>query len=371
MVFILNSHIWSFFLTQILYNILILSFLLYLIPMITHSHNYTFFKKKKNFIFINWNNINYITFIYLINFLWLNFLWLNTTFSIWFGHVIITNFNLKFLNFIIIMFYLIIYVIVINSYFTSREIYDYIIATINICFWVIILFFLNSIFTTIFIVEVLSANLFLLIITSNYSSTFYFNLTFLSKGVYSQQINPTNHIQSLLFLFWISLISSLSLFFFIILLFLKSYTFDWFLLEYIFLFFIVSNTQLEIVSFALAWFTFLFSIFIKCGLVPFFIWKPIFFKGLPLHMLYVYICFFYFFLYLFIIYLLVIYFSEIYYFHIFVFTLFLIIGLLVLIIILCESYYLKIFLAMSSILNSILVFVALSSPHNIEFLFFL
>ena len=88
-------------------------------------------------------------------------------------------------------------------------------------------------------------------------------------------------------------------------------------------------------------------------------------------MLYVYICFFYFFLYLFIIYLLVIYFSEIYYFHIFVFTLFLIIGLLVLIIILCESYYLKIFLAMSSILNSILVFVALSSPHNIEFLFFL
>jgi hypothetical protein len=44
------------------------------------------------------------------------------------------------------------------------------------------------------------------------------------------------------------------------------------------------------------------------------------------------------------------------------------VSILFLIIILCESYYIKIFLAMSSILNSVLVFIGLSSLHYIDFL---
>jgi len=41
-------------------------------------------------------------------------------------------------------------------------------------------------------------------------------------------------------------------------------------------------------------------------------------------------------------------------------------GIITLLGIICESYYFKIFMALSSILNSLLVFLALTIPHNIN-----
>ena len=372
MLFILNSHIFSltYFFTTF-YLVFVMSLLIYIIPILNNIQKYNFFKTKTYFTFIHWTElINFVS-SFILTFYLLNLFWVNYNLSIWFGHLIISSFTLKIIYINVFMLVLIMYTLISNSYFSSKEIYDFIITIINTFFWLTLIFFINSIFSTIFIIEVLSTIIFLLIITSNYSTTFYYNNTDLSKGVYNHQIFPHTYIQSLLFFFWVSLIASLNLFLFITQLYLKIYSFDWFLIEHLFNYFILSNSFWDTVSLTIPWFVLIFSIFVKCGLVPFFFWKPIFFKGLPLHMLFVYICYFYFYFFLFIIHLLSTYFSEMYYYYLFVLTLILVISITLLLAILCESYYIKIFLAMSSILNSVLVFIGLSNSHLHDFLLIL
>lgn len=369
MLFILNSHIWAAaYFIFLLYSVFILSTLLYIIPVLTNVNKHNLFKTKSFFTFIHWVSINNFMLFFMYTIFIVGLYWYSSNLSIWFGHIIVFSFNLKMVNLNLFLISLVLYVINSNSYFSSKEIYDYLITIINSFFWVTTLFFLNSIFSTIFIIEVLSTIIFLLIITSNYSTTFYYNTIDLSKGVYSQQVFPHSYIQSLLFFFWVSLIASLNLFLFIIMFFLKFFTFDWFLIEHIFNYLILSNSFWDIASISIPWFIFIFSVFLKCGLVPFFFWKPVFFKGLSFHMLFVYICYFYFYFFIFLIHLFTVYFSEIYYYYIFIMFTILFVSILFLIIILCESYYIKIFLAMSSILNSVLVFIGLSSLHYIDFL---
>jgi len=110
----------------------------------------------------------------------------------------------------------------------------------------------------------------------------------------------------------------------------------------------------------------MFCIFLKCGIAPLYIWKPTFFKGIPFYTIFFYICFFYLFLFLFIIHLLTSYFSEIFYFYSVVTLVFVVTGLITLLFIVCESYYFKAFLAISSILNSLFVILALSTTHNVD-----
>jgi len=112
-----------------------------------------------------------------------------------------------------------------------------------------------------------------------------------------------------------------------------------------------------------------FCIFLKCGIVPLFLWKPTFFKGIPLYTLFFYICFFYFFLFLFLIHFLTSYFAEVFYFYTIVNLVFITTGLISLLFIMCESYYFKAFMAISSILNSLFVILALSTTHTIDLQF--
>jgi len=46
-------------------------------------------------------------------------------------------------------------------------------------------------------------------------------------------------------------------------------------------------------------------------------------------------------------------------------------GLIILVFILCESYYIKAFLAMSSILNTLFVFLAISGTFITDYVFIL
>jgi hypothetical protein len=224
-----------------------------------------------------------------------------------------------------------------TSYFSSREIYDFVITIFNFFYWTVILFMSNSIFTSIFIIEVLSTLIFLLIITSTFSTTFFYRNVNFAHGHLFQQSTPQTYLQSILYIFWISLVSSLNLFVFLLLFYFKMLTLDWYIAEYIFLFFVNVNTTRDIFSLGLIWFVLLFSIFVKCGLAPLFIWKPTFFKGLPLYTLFFYITFFYSSFYLFIIHFLLSSLSEIFYFYIIFFWLLILIGLFFLFFIICET----------------------------------
>ena len=64
--------------------------------------------------------------------------------------------------------------------------------------------------------------------------------------------------------------ASLNLFLFLIYFYFKLLTFDWYLLEHIFFFIINTSSTKDIFALALVWFVLIFSIFLKCGLSPFF-----------------------------------------------------------------------------------------------------
>ena len=369
MLFLTFANVWSMsFFFLISYLLLITSLISYLLPIFQSFTKYTVSKTKTYFSFINSFDFFWILVTPLLLLVLLNNFWVGPVLSVWFGHLLFTAFQVKITYLILATFLFYFVVFTSTSYFTSREIYDFTIVTFHFLYWITFLFYANTIFTVIFIIEVLGALIFLLVITSTFSSTFFYRNLNLNYGHLFQQSTPHTYLQSILYIFWISLISSLNLFLFLLLFYFKILTLDWYLVEYIFIYFINTNTTKDIITLSLIWFVLLFSIFVKCGLAPVFIWKPTFFKGLPLYTLFFYITFFYSSFYVFVIHFILASLSEVFYFYIIFFWTLILLGLFFLLFIICETYYIKAFLAISSILNSLLVFLALASPHYLDIL---
>jgi len=367
MFFVSFASLWSFsYFLYITYSMLVLSVIMYLVPAVKTNVSYSFSKKKIISDVVTGFDIFPVLALPFVTVLLLNLIWSSPEFSAWFGHIIFTSFQYK-ITYLVTLFFLVVSFIFLSvSYFSSREIYDYLITTFGFWYWILLLFFSNSIFTAIFIIEVLSALIFLLLTTSTFSTTFFYrNLNF-SFGGFFQNSTPSTHLTSIIFFFWTSLLASLSLFIFLILFFMKISTFDYYLMEHIFLYLVQISHYRDMSALVIVWFVLMFSIFLKCGIAPLFLWKPTFFKGLPIYTIFFYITFFYFFIFLFFITLLSSYFGDILGLFSVVSMLFVLSGLLTLLFIMCEAYYLKSFMAISSILNSLLVLLALSASHTTD-----
>ena len=372
MFFISFSVLWSFsYFFIYIYVITVFNLILYSLYSIKESLLNNKFKKTSNFDYLSGFDTYWIFLTPLLLLLIINFSWSSPALSAWFGNTIFTSFQYKFTFLVIFTYTLILLTYSSSFYLSSKEIFDYVIVCFNFLFWVIFLFFSNSIFTFIFFVEVLSTLIFLLLTVSTFSTTYFYNNLNLNLHNYFNSTTPVFFVQMLLYFFWISLVSSLNLFFFLILFYLKFVTFDWFFFEHIFNFIINFCTVKDLFFIVLIWFNLLFCVFLKCGLVPFYFWKPIFFKGMPVHALFFYILFFYFFIFLFFLTTLLVYLNEIFYFFIGINICMLLTGFFILLFILCESYYIKAFLALSSILNTLFVFLALNGTTVFDFFFFL
>lgn len=371
-IFLTYSNLWSltyFFL--FFYIILIFTAVLYVVANIWDFTRYNKFNNQTSFVYITGFDFAGVLLTPLFIIMLLNFSWTSPSLLVWFGHLVFSSFQYKITYIVLLSFTLLWVSYYMSFYYTSSEVYDYTIVTYSFFLWTLSLFYSNNLFTVIFFIEILSVLITLLITTSVFSSTYFYNNLNLNTHSYFQQSTPFAFLQTLMFFFWISLLGSLNLFLFLTIFYLKFLTFDWFLLESVF-YYIVSTSDLKTTFYiALAWFNLLFCIFLKCGLVPFYFWKPVFFKGIPMHALFFYIFFFYFNIFLFFIYFLLVYLNELFYFNIFINLILLCFGLILLLFILCESYYVKAFLAMSSILNTMFVFLAMSSFCIIDTVFLL
>lgn len=367
-----QASMWSlvyFFL--FFYTLLIFSAILYLVSNIREFTNYTAFPNSTLFTYIPGLDILSILVTPLLVVFFINFSWTSPVLTVWFGHLIFSSFQLK-VTYLVTWTFLFVWVSYASSfYYSSQEIFDYTIVTYSFFLWMTFLFYSNNIFTVIFFIEILSALITLLLITSVFSSTYFYNNLSLTSHSYFNQSTPFSFLQTLMFFFWISLVASLNLFVFLTLFYLKFLTFDWFTLEAVFSYVVAVSDLKSIFFTSLTWFSFLFCIFLKCGLVPFYFWKPIFFKGIPLHALFFYIVFFYFFIFYFFIYFFLVYLNELFYFNLFINLVMLTCGLIFLVFIICESYYIKSFLAMSSILNTLFIFLAMSGSSVSDYLFLL
>ena len=330
-----------------------------------------YFNNSTNFTYLSGLNILSLTITPLVLIFFLVNAWSSSYLMAWFGNLIWTSMQYKFFCFILLTFLTVWLAYLSSFYYSSAEVYDYTIVTYSFFLWTLLLFLANNLITLIFFIEILSTLIMLLIITSTFSSTYFYNLLNLTKHSYFSQTLPTSYLNTVIFFFWVSLASSLTLFVFLTLFYLKFFTFDWNTVEVVFYYVLAVSDFKNIFNISLTWLFIIFCIFLKCGLVPFYIWKPTFFKGMPLHTLLFYIVFFYFFIFLFFIYFFLFYMNELFYFNLFINILTLMVGLLILLFILCESFYIKAFLAMSSILNTLIVFLALNSYSIVDFFFFL
>ena len=374
LMFLLNDSVmWSLCVFgPTIYSIIVLSVALYTLPILSATSNFSSNSNNStSFSFVSGSSVcNIVTFILLL--LLLNSSsWSSSELTSWFGHVLFSSFQAKSQLVIFFSFASVLYLILSVSYFSGREIYDFTITMLNMYYWISLLFASNSVITMIFVIEVQSALLFLLLVTSSFSSAFYYRNSDLSDYNFFSNAIPSAFIQSIMYFFWISLIGSLNLFLFTIFLYQKLFSFDWFLLEHVFYYTAVSSSYKEMFTLGLVWSIFLFSLFTKCGIAPFFIWKPTFFKGISLHTIVFYICFFYYCLFIFFIHFLSSYFHYLTYYYTYVLLALVMSGMLLLLTILCETFYIKSFLAVSSILNSLLVLLAITSTPNSDLLFFL
>lgn len=374
MLFLSFSNTWSLcFFFNISYLIIFFSFLIYLLPLanstalLSNSLN----NIKNNFYLVSGLECTSFFIVPVIFIFILNSIWSSNDITSWFGHLIYSSFQSKILYVTIIFFTLVLYILLSVSYFSSNEIYDFFVVKINFLYWLIFLFFSNSFFVIIFTIEVLSTLIFLLISTSVFSSFFFYKNINLDSKLFLYNTFPITFFQSLIFFFWVSLLSSLNLFLFIIVMYTNLVTFDWFLIEHLFYYLTLIDIKKDVYKIGLSWFIIIFSLFLKCGIAPFFLWKPVFFKGLNFATLLFYIVFYYFLLFLFFINFLVVYSHELFFYFSIINVFLVMFGLFILLFIICESFYIKVFFAISSILNSLLVILSMMSTHLIDVFFFL
>ena len=341
--------------------------IVYIVSNVKTFFNFTSTRTNSNFFSLSGNDLCWFLLTPLVLFLVLNLSWSGPSILPWFGHLTFSSFQHRITYLILFLFTCLWVSYVTSLQFSSKEVYDYTTVTYSLFIWTILLFYTNNLFTTMFFIELLSTLIMLLVITSTFSTTHYYNVRNLTHHGFFNTTTPYSFLHTVIFFFWISLIGSLSLFLFLMLFFTKFLTFDWFLCESVFHFILFEGEVRDVLFTLVIWVLILFCIFLKCGLPPFFFWKPVFFKGLPLHTLFFYVFFFYFFIYFFFIYFFLIYLSDLFYYLVSIHGLLLLVGLLTITTTLLDSYYLKTFIAMSSILNSMFVFLAMAGITTVEF----
>lgn len=285
--------------------------------------------------------------------------------SIWFSHLIFDNFQIKMMYIIIISFYLIVMLTISNMSVITLDKQDYVLSTLNMYFWVSLMFLTSNLFTFIFILEVLSISVMLLNSTSTNYATLSTNKSNFSNNMYSFINLPYYKLNSLIFYFWVSFIASVNLFIFLYFYIYYFLTLDLVFTDFIVFYFKINWTSLNFIPWMFTWFLLLTCIFIKCGLAPFYVWKPQFFKGISLIYMLFYTCFYYFFTLIFLITFIFGNFIEIFNCFILLTISLLLIGLLFLLGSLYSISHIKSFFAYSSILNTLFIFfITISSSYE-------
>ena len=364
------NSLWALtYFSYLVYTFFITSTLVYIL-----SNLYTYimtnnFTTNNTFTSYNGTDLLKLLFTPTLFLLLVHTTWVGPSLTAWFGHLIFSNFQFK-LTYVLYSFFTTYLIVLLSTHHTSSlNFFDFITTLLNFFMWVWVLSFSSNVFTFIFFLELLSATVTLLLVTSTFSSYHFYNNISFTKHSYFQISTPTAYLQTLMFFFWITLFASLALFLFLITFYLKFFTFDFSLISSIFTFLVLNSSLKSLLSVSLTWFMFLISISIKCGLLPFYLWKPSFFKGMTMISLFYYIYIYYFTVLFMFLYVVGNHFHELFTFYLSLTLVLVIIATVGLVSIVFESFYFKAFLALSSIFNSTLLLYALCGFQTIDLLF--
>ena len=359
------SILWgSFFLTLSAYYLLIYSSSVYLLSFLSETTTSSTVAKDSRFLLIS--GVESAKFFqFLPAFLLLVVMsWSGPVTMSGFGHLAWTSFERKIMMFIFISFIFYLSLFLTSANFSNSAVYDYVLTVYQFTFWLTFLFLSTNILTLSFVVEVLTSLVTLLLITSynnasqpaNPESGYFNSLT-------TSQV-PSTYFYSLLTFFWTSLLTTLTLFLFLVLVYTKFLTVEWSLVSLITGYFAVTATPMNLSIISFSWSLVLLVVFLKCAITPFYLWKPTFFKGLPYLTLFFYIFIFYFFIFLFFINFLLGLYSDLLVLNTFLLLFVLVLSTFILPSILYETLNLKTFFALSSIMNSVIILFAVVSTNS-------
>ena len=288
-----------------------------------------------------------------------------------FGHISFSSFERKISLMIVFMFFLYNLVTVPSFYFINASSYDLIIVFNQLTYWLMFLFFTSNILSLSFVIEVLTALITLMLVTS-VSPSYHSGLTS-SSTTYNHWLPslPSTYLNSLLFFFWTSLVTTLFLYLFLILLYTKFLTLEWALVDLVSSYLVLTSTLSELSTLSFSWAFVLTAIFLKCAITPFFFWKPTFFKGISYVALFYYIFVFYFTIFIYFMHFLMGLFSDVFFFNTLFILMILLLGTFIVPAILYESLNVKSFFAISSIMNSLIVLFTTISYSSVTQVFFL
>ena len=326
-------NIWFFFLKN---NFLILKFNISNNDVLKTSK----FNKKIHFVFF----FNWVTNLFLFLFLFLFLLKLDFN-SFWFDHLRVDNFTLYLVLLLIIFCSLLIFLFKFVNEINYNYNIDYYFSLINICIFMVILFFCNNLFSTLFILELNS-----LLFLYKFSVSKFFSKKKIKNKTLFESFLPKQFLNMLFFQYWINFFSSILLMFFIFNIIYFYGSSNWFLIN-------ILNFNHYNFKLIILFFIFSLGLLMKLGIAPNNLFKVEIYKGLPFISLFFYSVF-YFFIFL-LLFVNIIYknlFNFNYYFWFF-FFIFIFLGIFYTIFLIFDINFFKSFFAYSTIINTLIFFV--------------
>lgn len=271
--------------------------------------------------------------------------------SIWLNHNYINNFNINLI--LIIMFVLILsYIIFISTKHHNIIVNnDYYFSLINISIFIPLLFFSNSLFNFLFILEVVSIIIFYKFVVSK----FWFNdrFSFFKKTNVLERIFSRNYVNVLFFQYWVNFFSSVVLIISIINITYLYGSTDWFFINLLNVInnntFVYTDIEFNIII----WVSFFLCFFLKVGLTPSHLFKIEIYKGIPFVSIFFYTTFYFVSYFIFLTTVVQIHINSFKIYYYFFFLIFIIVGFFYTLFLLFDVSFTKAFFAYSTVVNTL------------------
>lgn len=276
--------------------------------------------------------------------------------SFWFNHNCVSNFNINLLV-LIASVLLISYLILSKTKHQNLIISnDYYFSLVNASVFILYLFFCNSLFNFLFILEIISIVIFYkFVVSKSWSNDF--SLFFKKKNT-SENVFSRNHTNVMFFQYWVNFFSSVILIISIVNIMFLYGSSDWFFIDLLNLISInnLVNTDLEFNT--ILWVFFFLCFFLKVGLTPSHLFKVEVYKGVPFVSIFFYTTFYFLGYFLFLTIMVEFYISSFKNYFYFFFIIFVVFGFFYTLFLLFDVLFTKAFFAYSTVVNT-LAFVSL------------
>lgn len=267
--------------------------------------------------------------------------------SIWWQHFKLTNLNFN-IVLILILVNIVMLILIESSLINLTNVrLDYFFALVNLSIFLPLVFYANTLFTFLFVLEFTSLLVFYKFVVSK---VWKLNKLNINSFILFRNL-PKYYLNMLFFQYWATFFSSVLIVFSLISFIYQYGTTEWFTLNLLNEFNL--NFKVEVINNFITLFILVFGFLIKIGFTPIHLYKIEVYKGLPFYAIFFYTVYYFLVFFLFFILLTLLYLESFLIYFNYIITLIVVLGLILVVSLLFSINYVKAFFAYSSIVNSV------------------